>query len=226
VSSELEQAGAFVTAGLAAAEIEGTSVPASGGKVRDHACANCGTLLTGRFCHACGQAGHLHRSLLHLVEEMPLLAGRPGLLTRRYIDGQRTRYVSPLALFLFTGFLMFFVVSLTVGRVHTSGTDPASRAAAHDALVAQVREAHQEVERATAALDAARRSGRSSEAQQEALSDAQKELSMTQLAQKWAEAALTVGSVAADSKSAAGADASAGGGVWLRSACAGGLGRQ
>jgi hypothetical protein len=34
---------------------------------------------------------------------------------------------------------------------------------------------------------------------------------MTQLAQKWAEAALTVGSVAADSKSAAGADASAGG---------------
>lgn len=241
MSSELEQAGAFVTAGLAAAEIEGTSVPASGGKVRDHACANCGTLLTGRFCHACGQAGHLHRSLLHLVEEMvhnvlhfdakgwrtlPLLAGRPGLLTRRYIDGQRTRYVSPLALFLFTGFLMFFVVSLTVGRVHTSGTDPASRAAAHDALVAQVREAHQEVERATAALDAARRSGRSSEAQQEALSDAQKELSMTQLAQKWAEAALTVGSVAADSKSAAGADASAGGGVWLRSACAGGLGRQ
>ena len=226
MSSELEQAGAFVTAGLAAAEIEGTSVPASGGKVRDHACANCGTLLTGRFCHACGQAGHLHRSLLHLVEEMvhnvlhfdakgwrtlPLLAGRPGLLTRRYIDGQRTRYVSPLALFLFTGFLMFFVVSLTVGRVHTSGTDPASRAAAHDALVAQVREAHQEVERATAALDAARRSGRSSEAQQEALSDAQKELSMTQLAQKWAEAALTVGSVAADSKSAAGADASAGG---------------
>jgi hypothetical protein len=226
VSSELEQAGAFVTAGLAAAEIEGTSVPASGGEVRDHACANCGTLLTGRFCHACGQAGHLHRSLLHLVEELvhnvlhfdakgwrtlPLLAGRPGLLTRRYIDGQRTRYVSPLALFLFTGFLMFFVVSLTVGRVHTSGTDPASRAAAHDALVAQVQEAHQEVERATAALDAARRSGRSSEAQQEALSDAQKELSMTQLAQKWAEAALTVGSVAADSKSAAGADASAGG---------------
>jgi hypothetical protein len=68
VSSELEQAGAFVTAGLAAAEIEGASVPAPGGGLHGHACANCGTLLTGRFCHACGQPGHLHRSLLHLVE--------------------------------------------------------------------------------------------------------------------------------------------------------------
>lgn len=226
MSSELEQAGAFVTAGLAAAEIEGASVPAPGGGLHGHACANCGTLLTGRFCHACGQPGHLHRSLLHLVEEMvhnvlhfdakgwrtlPLLAGRPGLLTRRYIDGQRTRYVSPLALFLFTGFLMFFVVSLTVGRVHTSGTDPASRAAAHDALIAQVQEAHKEVERATTALDAARRAGHGTETEQEALSDAQTELGMTERAQKWAEAALSVGNVSADSQSAAGADAGAGG---------------
>src|SRR5439155_7755576 len=59
------------------------------------------------------QAAHLHRSLWHLGEELlhgllhfdakgwrtlPLLIGRPGLLTRRYIDGQRARYVSPLAL--------------------------------------------------------------------------------------------------------------------------------
>jgi hypothetical protein len=34
------------------------------------------------------------------------------LLTRRYIDGQRARYVSPLALFLFSVFLMLFVYSL------------------------------------------------------------------------------------------------------------------
>ena len=147
MSSELEQAGAFATAGLAAAEIEGTTAsPTSGGQLPGHGCANCGALLTGLYCQACGQAAHLHRSLLHLIEELvhnvlhfdakgwrtlPLLAGRPGLLTRRYIDGQRKRYVSPLALFLFTGFLMFFVVSMTVERVHTSGADPASRAAAH-----------------------------------------------------------------------------------------------
>ena len=90
------------------------------------ACRNCGETLRGAWCHACGQSGHLHRSLLHLGEEvlhgllhfeakgwrtLPLLVARPGLLTRRYIDGQRVRYVSPLALFLFTVFLMFFVVS-------------------------------------------------------------------------------------------------------------------
>lgn len=92
------------------------------------ACANCGTPLAGPYCHACGQRGHLHRSLLHLTEEilhgvlhfdtkswrtLPLLAARPGLLTRRYIDGQRARHVPPLALFLFTMFLSFLVVSLT-----------------------------------------------------------------------------------------------------------------
>jgi hypothetical protein len=96
------------------------------------ACANCGAALSGPYCHACGQRGHLHRSLLHLAEEvlhgvlhfdtkawrtLPLLVARPGLLTRRYIDGQRARHVPPLALFLFTMFLMFFVVSFTASAV-------------------------------------------------------------------------------------------------------------
>jgi hypothetical protein len=220
VSSELEQAGALVTAGLAAAEIEGTSVPTSGGKLQGHYCANCGSVLTGRYCQACGQAAHLHRSLLHLFEELvhnvlhfdakgwrtlPLLAGRPGLLTRRYIDGQRTRYVSPLALFLFTGFLMFFVVSLTVERVPTSRADPASRAAAHDGLVAQVAESRKEVERATAALETARGAGASTAAEQERLTDAQRELSVSETAQRWADAAMSVGNASTDSGSAAGA---------------------
>jgi hypothetical protein len=225
VSSELEPAGAFVTAGLVAAEIEGTTVPASGGEAHGHACANCGSLLTGRFCHACGQAAHLHRSLLHLIEELvhnllhfdakgwrtlPLLVGRPGLLTRRYVDGQRTRYVSPLALFLFTGFLMFFIVSLTVERVHTSA-DPASRAAAHEGLVAEVEQARKQVERANTALDAARRAGRGTAAEQEALSDAQSELGTAETAQRLADAAMSVVNVNADSASPAGAVAGAGG---------------
>jgi hypothetical protein len=90
-------------------------------------CANCQAPLAGKFCRACGQRAHLHRSLLHLGEEalhgilhldakawrtLPMLVARPGQLTRRYVDGQRTRFVSPLALFLFMIFLMFFVVSL------------------------------------------------------------------------------------------------------------------
>lgn len=89
-------------------------------------CANCGALLQGRYCHACGQSAHIHHSLLHLLEELghgllhfdtkawrtiPALILRPGQLTRDYIAGQRTRFVSPLALFLFMMFFMFFVFS-------------------------------------------------------------------------------------------------------------------
>jgi hypothetical protein len=122
---DLESAGAVATATLAAREIE------SGGPVQSHAsattvCANCGANLVGAYCHSCGQSAHVHRSLWHMIEEglhgvlhfdtkswrtLPLLIARPGLLTRRYIHGQRARYVSPLALFLFTVFLMFFLVS-------------------------------------------------------------------------------------------------------------------
>lgn len=90
-------------------------------------CANCETPLQGAYCHACGQSAHVHRSLLHLAEELlhgtlhfetkawrtlPALLFRPGRLTREYIDGRRARYVSPLALFLFMVFLMFFTLSI------------------------------------------------------------------------------------------------------------------
>ena len=91
-------------------------------------CANCGAALSGRFCNQCGQAAHVHRSLLHMFEEflhgifhfdtkawrtLPALAFNPGRLTRAYIDGQRARHVSPLALFLFMIFVMFMTFSLT-----------------------------------------------------------------------------------------------------------------
>ncbi len=87
-------------------------------------CLNCGTPLTGAYCHACGQRGHLHRTigafmhdLLHgalhfegkLWRTLPMLAFKPGGLTRRYIEGERARFVSPMALFLFSVFLMFAV---------------------------------------------------------------------------------------------------------------------
>lgn len=82
----------------------------------------------GDFCHSCGQHAHVHRTLsaffhdlLHGVlhfegkiwRTLPLLAWRPGDLTRRYIEGERARFVSPIALFLFAVFLMFAVISAT-----------------------------------------------------------------------------------------------------------------
>ncbi|MEO1969583.1 MAG: DUF3667 domain-containing protein [Sphingomonadaceae bacterium] len=87
-------------------------------------CLNCGSALTGPYCQQCGQQAHLHRTLgaflhdllhgaLHFEGKtwhtLPLLAWKPGELTRRYIHGERARFVSPMALFLFSIFLMFAV---------------------------------------------------------------------------------------------------------------------
>ena len=98
-------------------------------------CLNCGAELLGPFCSACGQHAHVHRSLkgffhdlLHGVlhfegktwRTLPMLVWRPGELTRRYIEGQRARFVSPIALFLFFVFLTFAVMSFTGGLTPTA----------------------------------------------------------------------------------------------------------
>lgn len=87
-------------------------------------CLNCGTELVGDHCHACGQKAHLHctigaflHDLLHgalhldgkVWRTLPMLVFKPGRLTRRYIEGERARFVSPMAMFLFSVFLMFAV---------------------------------------------------------------------------------------------------------------------
>src|SRR5687767_10434020 len=96
------------------------------GHTNERVCLNCGTPLEGEYCHACGQKAHVHRTLkafwhdlahsaLHfegkIWRTLPLLAWKPGELTRRYIEGERARFVSPLALFLFSVFLMFALFS-------------------------------------------------------------------------------------------------------------------
>lgn len=87
-------------------------------------CLNCGAPLAGNFCSNCGQKVHLHRSIsgilhdlvhgvLHLDGKLwntlPLLVFKPGKLTREYIEGKRARHVSPMAMFLFSVFMMFAV---------------------------------------------------------------------------------------------------------------------
>mgnify|MGYP003575544074 CR=1 FL=1 len=124
---DLDAAGGAATGGLLAGAIErptGHAGDAHGN------CTDCGQPVEGKFCSNCGQPTHVHRSLLHLGEEMlhgvlhfdariwrtlPLLAINPGRLTREWVQGRRTRYVSPLAMFLFTVFLMFFVFSFSGG---------------------------------------------------------------------------------------------------------------
>jgi hypothetical protein len=101
-----------------------------GGHTHEGACLNCGTELVGPHCHACGQRAHVHRTLgaffhdlVHGVfhfegktwRTIPMLAWKPGQLTREYIDGRRVRYVSPIALFLFVVFLSFALFSFLGG---------------------------------------------------------------------------------------------------------------
>jgi Protein of unknown function (DUF3667) len=122
-----EAVGDAITGGIVGRAVEPTAGEAADGHTHESKCLNCGTALTGEFCHACGQHAHVHRTLtaffhdfLHGVlhfegkiwRTLPLLAWKPGELTRRYVDGQRASFVSPIALFLFCVFLMFAAVSL------------------------------------------------------------------------------------------------------------------
>ena len=67
MSEELEAAGAGRVDAGQGEKAHAAAAPA------DHdgaICRNCGAALQGAYCHACGQSAHLHRSLLHLVEEV------------------------------------------------------------------------------------------------------------------------------------------------------------
>src|SRR5690606_26835208 len=101
-------------------------------------CLNCGAALSGAYCAKCGQPAHVHRSLAALVHDLlhgvfhfdgkfwrtiPELAFRPGRLTRRYIEGERAKFVSPMALFLFTVFAMYGVFAFAPG-VDWNGPPP------------------------------------------------------------------------------------------------------
>jgi hypothetical protein len=134
ITGGFESVGEAVTGGLAARAVEPGAGEGEGAP--NGACLNCGADLIGPHCHRCGQAAHVHRTLtafwhdlahsvLHfdgkLWRTLPLLAWRPGELTRRYVAGQRASFVSPMALFLFSVFLMFAVFS-TIGGPIGSGS--------------------------------------------------------------------------------------------------------
>jgi hypothetical protein len=153
MTGNIEAAGDLISGALLARAVDGDGTHAGAG---GHAalCLNCGTRLIGPHCHRCGQSGHVHRTVGAIGHEiahgvfhvegkiwrtLPMLLVRPGLLTRRYIDGERVRFVSPLALFLFTVFLLFATISWVGGdwTANLGGTgNPAARAALDQKMIA------------------------------------------------------------------------------------------
>jgi len=142
MSGDIEGIGAAITAGLAGSAVEPGHGAVQGGHGEER-CLNCGTSLVGSHCHRCGQKADIHRSfgaighdLIHAIfhfegkiwNTLPLLAWRPGDLTRRYIHGERASFISPLALFLFAVFLTYAVIAM-VGVGSVGGLDVQKAAA-------------------------------------------------------------------------------------------------
>ena len=92
-------------------------------------CLNCGAPLTGHFCAQCGQKAEainptftefvheLFHEIAHvdgkIIRSTLLLLTRPGFLSREHFDGRRTRYVSPIRLYLVFSVLFFAISSIS-----------------------------------------------------------------------------------------------------------------
>ena len=94
------------------------------------ACQNCGAILLGEHCYACGQPvkglvrhfgsilGDFFDTVLNIDSRVfrtlgPLLL-KPGYLSNEYFEGRRVRYVSPVRLFVFLSIVTFFIAALAV----------------------------------------------------------------------------------------------------------------
>jgi hypothetical protein len=123
---------------------------------------NCGATLDGRFCSACGQRVVPPHPTVHELagdawNELSGYDGRiaatfrgllkPGLLTRRYVEGQRARYLPPVRLYLIVSVVYFLVAAAapsldppesgrqTVGpgvRIDITGPGSGARVSAED----------------------------------------------------------------------------------------------
>lgn len=182
---EFEAIGDAVTGGVLGRAVEPKAGETADGHTNETNCLNCGTKLEGPFCHECGQHAHVHRTLsaffhdfLHSVlhfegkfwRTLPLLVWKPGELTRRYIDGQRASFVSPIALFLFTVFLMFAVMGLT------GGLDSMASQAAKNDIPNEIANAQKKIVRLEADRAKALKAGRSTSKIDERLTDTRAEL--------------------------------------------------
>jgi hypothetical protein len=155
-----------------------------GGVTHETHCLNCSAELLGPYCSLCGQHAHVHRTLtaffhdlLHGVlhfegktwRTLPLLVWKPGELTRRYIDGQRARFVSPIALFLFFVFVTFAVMSL-------AGTHVGTNAEMNKSIERDLRTDQQKLQTYQSVRDGLVKAGTSTESIDEKIADVKDEM--------------------------------------------------
>lgn len=146
---------------------EVTEAPAEPAQpVKLERCLNCGAILDGRFCAACGQevrdprpttkellhdiAGELFNWDGKLFSTLRFLVTRPGFLTKELLAGRRVRYLPPLRLYLICSVTFFALAALLPSRgLSVRYTGPASADSPRIRL--QPREAREEKARADAA---------------------------------------------------------------------------
>ena len=101
----------------------------SNGKLRESKrCENCGQFVEKRFCPKCGQENtETRRSFHHLFthfigdflhydsrfwKTIKHLLFSPAKLTKEYLAGKRSHYVSPVTLYIFISFITFFIPAI------------------------------------------------------------------------------------------------------------------
>lgn len=104
-------------------------------------CHNCGAAVSYHYCAVCGQETRLHvpsaGEFVHefighyvalegrLWRTIYFLLGKPGFLTKEYIDGRRKRYVEPLRVYLTFSILFFALLKVIGAPVVHAGADGA-----------------------------------------------------------------------------------------------------
>lgn len=90
-------------------------------------CLNCGAVVQGRYCQACGQENvepkesawglvtHFFYDITHFdgkfFSTLGLLLRKPGFLSKEYARGRRASYLNPVRMYIFTSaffFILFF----------------------------------------------------------------------------------------------------------------------
>ena len=92
-------------------------------------CEDCGMILQGTYCHNCGQKDIEILSLKVIMSDflssffsidsklfitLKNLLFKPGFLTKEYWDGKRSRYISPIRIYIVLSFIIFAALPLSL----------------------------------------------------------------------------------------------------------------